>query len=118
MIFAKRFTSSAFPVGALAATILFCPAPAHGASKRAKKAKHACAAAHTSAVARDQAGQLREARELFSTCAATCGGALKKECANRSAQLETETPSIVPAVADDAGANVHVSLDGELLTSR
>src|SRR5882724_9911744 len=119
MMLASRFTSRAFPIGALAATILLCSVPGHGASKRAKKAKNACAAAHTRAQAREKAGKLREARELFSTCAAAqCGRAIKKDCATRYAQLETEIPSIIPVLVDDPRKDVQVSVDGEILTSR
>ena len=116
---ASRFTRRTFPIGALAATILLWSVPGHGASKRAKKAKNACAAAHTRAQAREKAGKLREAREVFSTCAAAqCGRAIKKDCAARYAQLETEIPSIIPVLVDDPRKDVQVSVDGEILTSR
>src|SRR5207302_124 len=118
--FAKRCTSRAFPIGALATTILLSAAPGHGASKHVKaKLKRSCAAVHTKAQAQELAGNLVEARELFSRCAAaTCGRALMKECASRYAQMEAEIPSIVPALVDDERTNVEVSVDGDLLTSR
>jgi hypothetical protein len=69
-------------------------------------------------LAHEQAGNLTEARELFSRCAATtCGKAVKKQCASRFAQLTAEIPSIIPALLDDARTDVQVNLDGDLLTS-
>jgi hypothetical protein len=59
---------------------------------------------------------------MLLTCAkATCGGLLKQQCTNLYMQLESDIPSVVPLVTDDAGAprvDVQVTMDGEVLTSR
>jgi hypothetical protein len=113
----KRLTSRTIRAGAWAVSISLCAAAGHGEAKRPKD-KRACKAAYKSAQEREQAGKLREAKELLSTCAnVTCGGVLKKECASRSAHLDAEIPSIVPVVTDDARLDVQIRMDGELLMS-
>ena len=82
----------------------------------------ACTASYARAVERAQEARLKDAAELFATCArATCGEVTRRECVARRAQLEADTPSIVPLVTDEAGEPrilVEVRIDGALATSR
>jgi hypothetical protein len=125
MMFSRRITIRTLEAGAFAATVLLCAGAGHGAAKaghgesKRSKDKHACKVAFKSAQAREQAGKLREAKQLLLTCAnASCGGVLKKECTARYTHLDAEIPSVVPLVTDDARTDVQVKMDGELLTSR
>jgi hypothetical protein len=69
----------------------------------------------------EQAGHLKQARELFIKCSkASCGSPLRDECTTRFTQLSTDIPSVVPLVTDDAGGpqtDIEVRVDGEKLTS-
>jgi hypothetical protein len=108
--------------GASWAAILLCSTPAKGAP-HPPKGESACATAFASAQERERSGHLREARELLLTCAkATCSKVLRQACRTKFTQLDSDDiPTIVPFVADDAGAprvDVQVRMDGELLTSR
>jgi len=109
-------------IGACATAIVLCSTAARSDPRRTK-VESACAAAQQSAQERERSGHLREARELLLSCAkSTCGKLLQQECKTRFTQLDSDDiPSIVPFVADDAGAplaDVQVRMDGELLTSR
>ena len=81
-----------------------------------------CGASYTRGVERAREARLREASELFGVCARTaCNEDMRRECAARRAQLEADTPSLVPLVTDDAGEPrvlVEVRIDGALVTSR
>jgi hypothetical protein len=51
----------------------------------------------------------------------TCGSVLSKECGRRVAEIETDTPTIVPIVKDEDGepmADVALAMDGELVANR
>src|SRR6478609_936703 len=54
------------------------------------KDERSCAAAYQSAQEREQAGHLREAKELLQTCAkSTCGSFLRHACTTRFAQVDS-----------------------------
>lgn len=82
----------------------------------------ACTTAHRSARDFERAGHLRQARDLYLTCARpTCGAFVQRDCATRYTELGADIPSVVPLVTDESGSpqvDVRVTVDGELLTSR
>ena len=116
-----------FSCVAIAAVLLLLPQAASAKKeKRDKKSGSpesvdACVDKYKSGLENEQAGHLKQARELFIRCAkASCGSPLRDECTTRFTQLSTDIPSIVPVVTDDAGnpqTDVEVRVDGERLTS-
>jgi hypothetical protein len=94
--------------------------PAASESK-ASKERRGCANAYKGAEHLEAAGHLLQARELFATCAkASCGAFLRSRCAARYAQLEADSPTIVPVITDDATSvslDARVTIDGQLLTA-
>jgi hypothetical protein len=116
-MFSRHLISRTFQIGACGAAIFLCTTQ----SSADAKDKRACKVAYKQAVAREQAGRLREAKELLSSCSrAACGG-VQKKCNARAAQLNGDIPSIVPVVTDDGGVSrtdVQVRMDGELLATR
>jgi hypothetical protein len=116
-----------FNCAAVAAVLLLLPQAAFAKKdKRDKKSGapesvNACVDKYKSGLDNEQAGHLKQARELFIGCAkASCGSPLRDECTTRFTQLSTDIPSIVPVVTDDAGnpqTDVEVRVDGERLTS-
>jgi len=122
-MFERHLISRTLQIGLCGATILLCATPGNGEPAKASKAdKRACSAAFKSGKERQDAGRLREARELLTSCKkATCGKAVRQECTVRLNQLKSDIPSIVPVVTDESGAarvDVQVTMDGELLTTR
>jgi hypothetical protein len=96
-------------------------APVRAPQEPAADADGSCGAAYKSAQDRQQAGALREARELFQTCAQpTCGAFLQQECSTRFAQLNHDIPTVIPVVTDEKGAprvDVEVKMDGKSFAS-
>jgi hypothetical protein len=116
-MFSRHSISQTLRVGACGAVILLSTAQA----KADAKDKRACKAAYKSAVSREQAGHLREARDLLSSCMRSACGAVQKKCDAKAAQLNVDIPTIVPVVTDGAGGNrtdVQLRMDGELLAAR
>ncbi len=108
--------------GTLGAAALFVAVPGQGADERPKGAK-ACGGSFKHGIAKEQAGELRAARDLFVTCARSiCGKPIAHACTAKVEQLDSsDIPSILPHVVDESGAqrtDVKVRMDGELLTSR
>lgn len=111
----------------VAAVLLLLPQAAMAKKdKRDKKSAspesaNACVDKYKSGLDNEQAGHLKQARELFIGCAkASCGSPLRDECTTRFTQLSTDIPSVVPMVTDEAGSpqtDVEVRVDGERLTS-
>jgi hypothetical protein len=93
--------------------------PPRAETTRAKD-KHACMAAREAAQAQQQAGHLRAASEQFATCATrACGPALLQQCTLAFEQLESDIPTVVPRVTDNAdGAAIQVQMDGQVLVQR
>jgi hypothetical protein len=100
------------------------PAAARGSWRQAltRADSPVCAATYARALERAREGRLKDAGELFGVCArAACSEATRRECLARRAQLDADTPSLVPLVTDDAGEPrllVEVRVDGTLVTSR
>jgi hypothetical protein len=92
------------------------------ASKVRKAPPAACIAAWTGAEARSEAGHLLEARNLLLSCAKpTCGASAMQQCAAQLARLESDIPTVVPVVTNEAGepvVDVEVRSEGTLLASR
>ena len=80
-----------------------------------------CAAAWRAAVEHQKNGQLNEARDLFAACRqAACLPAVRKECSKQYDQMETDIPSVVAVVTDDAGeprTDVEVKCDGKVVAA-
>jgi len=96
--------------------------PAHAAPPRRSETPD-CSTTFRTAREREQSGHLREAATLLADCArASCGSALRRECASDYTRLDAEDiPSIVPTFTDAAGAereDVRLSMDGEVLATR
>src|SRR5258708_17787993 len=107
------------PIGVVLAAILLRSAPASGDSVRSQGGL-ACKRDYRSAQELEQSGHLLEARQLLLQCAkSTCGRFLLRECTTRYTQLESDIPTVVPRVTDEAGAprgDVQVTVDGGPLT--
>jgi hypothetical protein len=118
-MFHRHLRLRALRMGASAAAILLYATPVRGAPVRSTDV---CRSAYQSAQEREQSGHMLEARELLATCAkTTCGRSLRNECAIKYTRLDSEIPSVVLHVTDDAGAarvDVQVRIDGKLLTSQ
>jgi len=115
----KHFFVRAFRIGACGVVVLLCAT--RGNSEPEPLTKRACKVAYKNALAREESGRLREAKELFSQCSSATCGKVRAECKSSYTRLNSEIPSVVPLVTDDEGEpvfNVRVSVDGELLTSR
>jgi hypothetical protein len=115
----KRHHPKAAPAAAPEASF---DADAAKSSVDRPKDERSCAAAYQSAQEREQAGHLREAKELLQTCAkSTCGSFLRHACTTRFAQVDSDIPSVIPVVTDEGGAphvDVEVRVDGEVVTSQ
>ena len=102
-----------------AAAMLLCTTSASAANR---PEVNACRAAHTKAEERAQSGHLREARELFESCAKpACGGYLNQECTSQVTELDADIPTVIPVVTDGQNApqvDIEVKMDGAVLTSK
>jgi hypothetical protein len=120
-VFNQRATAM---LAAATAFALAAPAAARPSWRRemARTESPVCAASYARAGARAREARLREASELYALCARpACSEDMRRECAARRAQVEGDTPSLVPLVTDDAGEPrvlVEVRVDGALATSR
>ena len=123
----SHLTSRTVQVSILGAMISLCSAPktSHAEKVKGDKASQTsrvCAFTYRSAVQTELAGHLREAKETFLACAKpACGAVIRNQCSARYTQLESDIPSVVPLVTDEAGRDrndVQVAMDSELLTSR
>ena len=121
----KVFNQRGIALAAAGAMLSFA-APAVARSSWRHALAHAesplCSASYTRAADRAREARLKEASELYALCArAACSEDMRRECAARRAQVEADTPSLVPLVTDDAGEPrilVEVRVDGVLVTSR
>jgi hypothetical protein len=120
-MFRRHLSSRTLQIGALGVALCLCAKPGSGEDK-GKAERRACAATYKNALQVEQAGHLRQAKDLLLSCAkATCGALVKQQCTARYAQLESDIPSVVPLVSDENGeprVDVQVTIDNELLTSR
>jgi hypothetical protein len=104
--------------------IALCAAPktSHADKAKGDKASHVCAVTYRTAVEIELAGHLREAKETYWACAKpACGVLIRNQCSARFTQLESDIPSVVPLVTDEAGRDridVQVTMDKEILTNR
>jgi hypothetical protein len=120
-IFEQRTIAAAV---ALAVSLVAAPAVARPSWRHAMARAESplCSASYARAAERAREARLKEAAELYALCARTaCSEDMRRECAARRAQLEADTPSLVPLVTDDAGEPrvlVEVRIDGALVTSR
>src|SRR5689334_2438289 len=93
----------------IGASVLFgtgvSSAAPHAKTAPPAKRPNACQIAYQTAQAREEAGRLREARELALSCAKiACGTSLMQQCTAMYAQLDSDIPSFVPVVNDESGA--------------
>jgi hypothetical protein len=120
-MFQRQFIRRVFPIGACGAGILLCAAPAPGKDMVDRAACNASYKDYKTAKADEQSGRLREARDLYQSCSrAPCAGVAQR-CTAKFAALNSDLPSVVPVVTDDAGeprVDVDVKVDGQLVTSR
>jgi hypothetical protein len=81
-----------------------------------------CGSAYRNAETLAKAGQLREAKASMLKCAVgSCASSIRKECARRVTEIESDIPTIVPLVLDEKGqtlTEVSVTMDGELVAAR
>jgi hypothetical protein len=94
-----------------------CSSLVHAAPRK----PNACGATYRTAQEREEAGRLRDARELFRKCSEPKCGDLEQRCVLAAGRLDAEVPSIVPVVSDASGepvTNVQVTMDGAPLVSR
>jgi hypothetical protein len=121
-MFDQRRIHRSFPIVACGAAVLLCATSGSGANKAKPAEASACMTAYTKAHERQQTGHLREARELFQSCAEpACGSYLQQECTTQVTQLDADIPSVVPVVSDGENAprvDCEVKMDGEVLTSK
>jgi len=118
--FEPDFVGRTLRIGACGAALLLSTSP--GTSAPAKtKASAACKSAYKSAQQLESASRLGQAREALLGCVKATCGALRQKCAERYAQLESDIPSVIPIVTDEAGRprqDVRVTIDGVMLTSQ
>jgi hypothetical protein len=122
-MFHSHLIRRTFQIGACGAAILLCAVPGQSEPEKAPKGdKAACKVAYKAAQEREQSSHLREAKELYLACSKViCGAFMRPECTTKYTQLQSDVPSVIPVVTDEAGAvkpDVQVKMDGELLTSR
>jgi hypothetical protein len=100
----------------LGAVLLPCSARA------AEPTKLECIAANDDAQDLRRAGRLHDAREKLALCvSASCPGPVRDDCAQRLAEVNAATPSIVFEVKDARGndlSDVRVKLDGQPFVDR
>ncbi len=116
-MFRTNFMPRFIPIGASAVTIVLCAAT--GSAK--PRGGDPCMIAFKGGQRAERIGKLREARDLFVTCAAAMCGSLGKECAEEASELDSEIPTIVAVASDESGkplVDVQVKVDGVPLTSR
>ena len=110
-----------FLIGACVVALLSWSRPA-SSKPRPRRAQRACENAYKRAGKLEQSGQLLKAQEELQNCTrSVCGKFLQHQCTVRYDQIVSDTPSVVPIVADADGApiiDVHVTMDGAPLTSR
>jgi hypothetical protein len=98
---------------------LISSAPAHAEPKA--RGTSQCAAKQKQMQQLEQAGHLREARDMALECAQNvCGDLIAQQCRTRHQILEEEMPSVVPTAVDEQGkplSDVEVRVDGALLTT-
>jgi hypothetical protein len=113
-------------IGVIAiATMIFTfwAAPVSARSRPSvRKAKQACLTAYQQARQAADAGHLLKSKDISAQCLQpSCGTFIQQQCALLRAQVESDVPSVVPVVTDDAGRMqvlVEVRMDGALLTSK
>jgi hypothetical protein len=122
MMFRGSLGERIVSMGLCGAAAVLCAAPSKGADKGKRFSPNQCEASWRNAQTRIDTGRLREARELLSECARpACGAIYVRRCVARSAQLDSDIPTVVPVATDEAGAplvDVQVKADGELVTAR
>ena len=106
-------------LGACAAAVALGASPAEAAPKRGPGS---CAFSYSHAETLAKAGQLREAKASMLKCATgSCSDNVRKECARRVTEIESDIPTIVPLVVNENGetvTEVTVTMDGELVAAR
>src|SRR2546429_3100738 len=116
-------------IGAGAAVLLLLTSPAGGQSPpgappqlHPHQDRLACEAIYQAGLTLVQKGELQRAQREFVNCAKPkCGHFLEHQCTVEYAELQAETPSVVPVVNDSTGRpidDVQVTMDGQPLTSR
>jgi hypothetical protein len=124
MAFQRLRIRRIFRAGACGAVLLSSAASGQASPKPPETEGQACKTAYTKAQESEQAGRLREAKDLLLQCTKTvCGRLLEQECLARYTRLESDIPTIVlHVVAGDKGAppadELQIRMDGALLTSR
>ena len=82
----------------------------------------ACTEALKNALAREAAGQLQGAEELFHSCARpSCAGFVHEQCAIHYKTVENDVPTVVLVVSDASGASrtdVQVRVDGTIFAAQ
>lgn len=96
------------------ALVLVCSTTSAGAA--GSKMKAACISAQKTGKEHQQAGHLREARDLLASCAKlACGSAINRDCTKSVAHLDAAIALVGPVVTDEAGQPVvdaQVKVDG------
>jgi len=109
-------------IGACAALTFLYAAAGAGEPERSKGDKAACKAAHKAAKEREMVSKLREAKDLYLSCAKpACSAPMRSECSAKFTQLQFDVPSVIPIVTDDTGASqvdVQVTIDGEIVATK
>jgi hypothetical protein len=124
MAFQRLRIRRIFRAGACGAALLSSAAYGQAAPKPPETEAQACKTAYTKAEESEQAGRLREAKDLLLMCTKSgCGRLLEQECRARYTRLESDIPTIVlHVIAGDKSApppdELQIRMDGALLTSR
>ncbi len=122
-MFRRRFRSRCWALAALgtALCVYARPGVADPESDRFKSGVRFCSSVYSRATLLEEAGKLRQARDLFFAGAnARCIATVRKQCMNRYKRLEAEIPSVIPVVTGEDGeprVDVQVSVDNELVAS-
>lgn len=105
-------TSMVSPLAA-ALFVLGAPRDAHADPKPTKAQ---CVAANETGQDLRRLGKLQDARASFTACLGGCPSAVRQDCAERLAEIDRATPTVVLAASDAAGndlTQVRVLVDGE-----
>jgi hypothetical protein len=93
-----------------------------GRAARGAEDERICSAAYEEAQERERSAHLLQAKELLQKCAkARCSRLLQQACTTTYTRIESDIPSVVPIVTDEAGTprvDVQVKMDGEPLTAQ
>src|SRR3954468_7652424 len=100
----RHLTPQTWHIGLFGLALLLAARPGAGEGEKPKaKGNRVCASAWTNGQQLEQAGRLRQAKEVLLGCSKASCGATRARCSARLAHIDADIPSVVPLVTDEAG---------------